>query len=78
MNTYTDTDIVDAVALGLGTKPEWSYEDLEWIGEVIALAGNTPATKDAWPTTKRSNGPKAKTPNVTVSCTSSWDCPDLT
>lgn len=32
----TDTDIVDAIALGLGTKPVWSGADeLEWIANTV-------------------------------------------
>lgn len=33
----TDTDVVDAIALGLGTSPEWPGADtLNWIAEVIS------------------------------------------
>lgn len=32
----TDTDVVDAIALGLGTRSEWSSDELDWIGEIIA------------------------------------------
>jgi hypothetical protein len=32
----TDQRAVDVIACGLGTKSEWSSEDLEWIADVIA------------------------------------------
>ena len=39
----SDTDIVDAIALGLGTKSEWSGADeLKWIAEVIGAARAEP------------------------------------
>lgn len=39
----TDTDVVDAIALGLGTKPEWSGADtLEWIADTIGKVRTHP------------------------------------
>ncbi|QXV57392.1 hypothetical protein [Amycolatopsis sp. TNS106] len=32
----TDTDIVDALALGLGTRTEWSSDDYEWIVNILS------------------------------------------
>ena len=43
----TDTDIVDAIALGLGTKPEWSGADeLEWIANAIGSVRPHPGDRD--------------------------------
>lgn len=43
----TDTDIVDAIALGLGTKPEWSGADeLEWIANAIGFVRPHPGDRD--------------------------------
>ncbi|MDO5865125.1 MULTISPECIES: hypothetical protein [Paenarthrobacter] len=43
----TDTDIVDAIALGLGTKPEWSGADeLEWIANAIGSVRPHPGDWD--------------------------------
>lgn len=44
----TDTDVVDAIALGLGTKSEWSSDELEWIPQLIdrrrpGIIGEEPA-----------------------------------
>ena len=36
----TDTDVVDAIALGLGTKSEWSSDELEWIPQLISSVRN--------------------------------------
>lgn len=52
----TDTDVVDAIALGLGTQSDWSRGDcLEWIaddiGTVRSHPGNAPHPEDylaAW------------------------------
>ena len=33
--SVTDADVVDAIALGLGTKSEWSSDELEWIPSLI-------------------------------------------
>ena len=39
----TDTDVVDAIALGLGTRSEWSGGDcLEWIADDIAAVREHP------------------------------------
>lgn len=39
----TDTDVVNAIALGLGTKSEWSgADDLEWIADVISQVREHP------------------------------------
>lgn len=39
----TDNDVVDALALGLGTRPEWKGGDeLEWIANVIGLVRTHP------------------------------------
>jgi uncharacterized protein YjeT (DUF2065 family) len=43
----TDTDIVDAIALGLGTKPVWSGADeLEWIAETIGKVRPHPGDRN--------------------------------
>ncbi|MNY75788.1 hypothetical protein D3C86_2151680 [compost metagenome] len=43
----TDTDVVDAIALGLGTKPEWSGADeLEWIANTIGKVRPHPGDRD--------------------------------
>ncbi|MFF1880273.1 hypothetical protein ACFVVC_02225 [Pseudarthrobacter sp. NPDC058196] len=43
----TDTDIVDAIALGLGTKPEWSGADeLEWIANAVGTVRSHPGDRD--------------------------------
>ncbi|WP_185446969.1 hypothetical protein [Kribbella qitaiheensis] len=43
----TDTDIVDAIALGLGTKPDWSGADeLTWIANAIAKVRRHPGDTD--------------------------------
>lgn len=43
----TDTDVVDAIALGLGTKPEWSgATELEWIAETIGAVRPHPGDRD--------------------------------
>lgn len=39
----TDSDVVDAIALGLGTKPEWEGADeLEWIADTISAVRRHP------------------------------------
>lgn len=38
----TDTDVVDAIALGLGTRSEWSGDELQWIPELIATVRPRP------------------------------------
>jgi hypothetical protein len=44
----TDTDIVDAIALGLGTKPDWSGADeLTWIANAIAEVRRHPGDTDS-------------------------------
>lgn len=41
----TDTDVVDAIALGLGTQSEWSGADtLEWIADVIGKVREHPGS----------------------------------
>ncbi|MFD2024162.1 hypothetical protein [Promicromonospora aerolata] len=41
----TDTDVVDAIALGLGTKSEWSGADeLTWIAEVVGAVRAEPGS----------------------------------
>ncbi|MEU7156107.1 hypothetical protein AB0A98_06635 [Streptomyces chrestomyceticus] len=43
----TDTDVVDAIALGLGTSPEWTgTETLEWIANTIGKVRNHPGGRD--------------------------------
>lgn len=43
----TDTDVVDAIALGLGTKPEWEGADeLEWITDAIGAVRSHPGDRD--------------------------------
>lgn len=43
----TDTDIVDAIALGLGTRVEWSGADeLEWIADTVAKARSHPGGQE--------------------------------
>ncbi|WP_405824590.1 hypothetical protein OG705_30140 [Streptomyces sp. NBC_00838] len=43
----TDTDVVDAIALGLGTSPDWSGEHtLAWIADVIGKVRNHPGGRD--------------------------------
>lgn len=43
----TDTDVVDALTLGLGTKSEWNSDDFDWIASLLErvrspLIGKTP------------------------------------
>lgn len=46
----TDTDVVDAIALGLGTKSQWSGADeLEWIAEVVGRVRPHPGNSDPRP-----------------------------
>ncbi|MFI8091518.1 hypothetical protein ACIF9R_24890 [Streptomyces sp. NPDC086080] len=43
----TDTDVVDAIALGLGTSPEWSgASTLEWIADTIGKVRQHPGDRD--------------------------------
>jgi hypothetical protein len=43
----TDTDIVDAIALGLGTKPVWSGADeLEWIANTVGKVRPHPGDRN--------------------------------
>lgn len=50
----TDTDIVDAIALGLGTKASWDGADeLEWIADTIAKVRDHPGGHDDNPTAYR-------------------------
>lgn len=43
----TDTDAVDAIALGLGTSPDWSGADtLAWIADVIGKVRSHPGGRD--------------------------------
>lgn len=43
----TDTDVVDAIALGLGTSPEWPGTDtLKWIAEAIGKVRDEPGDRD--------------------------------
>ncbi|WP_434598352.1 hypothetical protein [Streptomyces sp. A5-4] len=43
----TDTDAVDAIALGLGTSPDWSGANaLDWIADVIGKVRNHPGGGD--------------------------------
>ncbi|MER6520089.1 hypothetical protein ABT246_24945 [Streptomyces sp. NPDC001553] len=43
----TDTDVVDAIALGLGTSPDWPGADtLEWIDDTIGKVRNHPGGCD--------------------------------
>lgn len=43
----TDTDVVDAISLGLGTRPEWSGGDeLEWIADAIGAVRPHPGDRD--------------------------------
>ncbi|MFF8902605.1 hypothetical protein ACF082_34625 [Streptomyces lydicus] len=43
----TDTDVVDAIALGLGTSPDWSGAyALAWIADAIGKVRNHPGGRD--------------------------------
>ncbi|MFI5702563.1 hypothetical protein ACIA78_21265 [Streptomyces xanthochromogenes] len=43
----TDTDVVDAIALGLGTSPEWPGTDtLKWIAEAIGKVRDEPGNDE--------------------------------
>ena len=43
----SDTDVVDAIALGLGTKPEWSGADeLDWIANAIGAVRPHPGGRN--------------------------------
>lgn len=43
----TEVDVVDAIALGLGTRPEWSGADeLDWIADTIAAVRPHPGDRD--------------------------------
>lgn len=43
----TDTDVVDALALGLGTRPEWKGGDeLEWIADTLGQVRVHPGGQD--------------------------------
>ncbi|MCT9105286.1 hypothetical protein [Streptomyces mirabilis] len=43
----TDTDVVDAIALGLGTSPEWPGADtLNWIAEAIGKVRDEPGNAE--------------------------------
>lgn len=43
----TDTDVVDAIALGLGTKPDWKgLDELKWIANAIAKVRPHPGDVD--------------------------------
>ncbi|MFJ9900578.1 hypothetical protein ACIQPR_45355 [Streptomyces sp. NPDC091280] len=43
----TDTDVVDAIALGLGTSPEWPGTDtLKWIAEAIGKVRDEPGNAE--------------------------------
>ncbi|MFD7669055.1 hypothetical protein [Streptomyces sp. NPDC059788] len=43
----TDTDVVDAIALGLGTSPEWpGLETTYWIADAISKVRNHPGGRD--------------------------------
>ncbi|MFG3403771.1 hypothetical protein [Streptomyces sp. NPDC048142] len=42
----TDTDVVDAIALGLGTSPDWSGATLAWIADTIGKVRNHPGGRD--------------------------------
>lgn len=33
-----DRDILDKIAVGLGTKPEWDAEEPEWIADAVSAA----------------------------------------
>lgn len=47
MKTCTDTDIVDAIALGLGTRPSWDAADtLNWIADTIGMVREHPGDRD--------------------------------
>lgn len=46
----TDTDIIDAIALGLGTQSDWSGGDcLEWIANLIGAVRDHPGDADSDP-----------------------------
>ncbi|MFD2794645.1 hypothetical protein ACFS27_13895 [Promicromonospora vindobonensis] len=40
----TDTDIVDAIALGMGTKPDWGSDEQVWIPELIGAVRQQPGS----------------------------------
>lgn len=43
----TDTDVVDAIALGLGASPEWPGTDtLKWIAEAIGKVRDEPGNAE--------------------------------
>ncbi|MBL1115362.1 hypothetical protein JK364_23615 [Streptomyces sp. 110] len=43
----TDTDVVDAIALGLGTSPDWSgAHTLEWVADTIGKVRQHPGDRD--------------------------------
>ncbi|MFB7917068.1 hypothetical protein [Streptomyces sp. NPDC056061] len=43
----TDTDVVDAIALGLGTRPNWSgAQELTWIADTIGKVRPHPGDQD--------------------------------
>lgn len=43
----TDTNVIDAIALGLGSRPEWlGADELEWIAEIISAVREHPGDAD--------------------------------
>ncbi|PUB32494.1 hypothetical protein C8K30_1011020 [Promicromonospora sp. AC04] len=43
----TDTDVVDAIALGLGTQPQWSGADeLQWIADAVGAVRERPGSTE--------------------------------
>ncbi|MFK0179677.1 hypothetical protein ACIQVR_27325 [Streptomyces xanthochromogenes] len=44
--SLTDTDVVDAIALRLGTSPEWSGDTLTWIADTIGKVRKHPGGRD--------------------------------
>lgn len=40
----TDTDVVDAIALGMGTNPDWGSDELLWIPDLIGAVRQQPGS----------------------------------
>ncbi|MEU7313075.1 hypothetical protein [Streptomyces sp. NPDC007083] len=46
LDRVSDTDVVDAIALGMGTKAEWSGDELEWIADTIGKVRPHPGGRE--------------------------------
>lgn len=42
----TDTEVVDRIALGLGTQSKWGSDELEWIADLIGMVRPHPGDTD--------------------------------